>query len=107
MTGPVDQKITNLLSMAQRARRLASGAFAVEQAMKEGQAAFLLIAADAEEESKRKYKKLVAEFAIPYAEGLTREALGACIGKEYRAAAALLDKGFAKKLQSLIETDEP
>ena len=31
------QRITNLLSMAQRARRIASGAFAVEQAMKKKQ----------------------------------------------------------------------
>lgn len=44
------QRITNLLSMAQRARRIASGAFAVEQAMKKKQAMFLLIASDAAEE---------------------------------------------------------
>ena len=39
-------KVTNLLSMAARARRIASGAFAVEEAAKKGKAKFLLIAED-------------------------------------------------------------
>lgn len=100
------KRIMNLLGMAQRARRLASGAFAAQQAVQEGQAVFLLIAADAEEESKRRYKSLAEEANIPCAEGLTRETLGRAIGKEYRAAAALLDEGFAKKLRSLLESGE-
>ena len=50
----VDERITNLLSMAQRARLIVSGAFAVEQALKKKQAVFLLIATDAAAETKKK-----------------------------------------------------
>lgn len=98
-----EQRITNLLSMAQRARRIVSGSFAVEQAMKKKQAAYLLIAADAADESKKTYKELADKYKVPYAEGLDREKLGTCLGKEYRAAAALTDAGFAQKLRQLVE----
>ena len=98
-----EQRITNLLSMAQRARRIVSGSFAVEQAMKKKQAVYLLIATDAADESKNTYKKLADKYKVPYAEGLDRERLGTCLGKEYRAAAALTDAGFAEKLRHLME----
>ncbi|MDY6268687.1 MAG: ribosomal L7Ae/L30e/S12e/Gadd45 family protein [Selenomonadaceae bacterium] len=97
------QKVTNLLSMAARARRIASGAFAVEEAAKKGKAKYLLIAEDAETASKKKYETLSDTYGIPAGCFLTREELGACLGKEYRAAAALLDDGFAKKLEALME----
>ena len=97
------QSVMNLLGLAQRARRVASGAFAVEEAIKKGKAAFLLIAADAEPNTKRKYQELANTFQIPFACTLTRETLGACLGKDYRAVAVLLDGGFAKRLQELLE----
>ena len=97
------KRITNLLSMAQRANRIVSGAFAVEQAMKKERAVFLLIASDATAESQKNYIALATKYKIPYKTGLDRETLGTCLGKEYRAAAALTDDGFANKLQQLME----
>lgn len=98
-----EQRIVNLLSMAQRAGRVASGAFAVEEAVKKGKADFLMIAADAQQETKRKFEELADRYDVPVAHLLTRDALGACLGKEYRAVAALLDTGFAKRLQELLK----
>ena len=97
------QRITNLLSMAQRARRIVSGAFAMEQALKAHQAVFVLMAADAAAESKKNYQILADRYQVPYLEGLDRETLGQCLGKEYRAVAALTDEGFAKKLRELMK----
>ena len=100
----IDQakRITNLLSMAQRAGRVASGAFAAEKAVKEHKACLLLMAEDASEETKRNYQILADRYDIPYQEALTRDTLGQCLGKEYRAVAAVLDEGFAKKLCELM-----
>jgi len=97
------EHITNLLSMAQRARRIVSGAFAVEKAMQEHQAVFMILAKDASEESKQKYLATANKYKVPYAECLDRDTLGACLGKECRAVAALLDEGFATKLKKLLE----
>ena len=96
-------RITNLLSMAQRARRVASGAFAVTEAIKKREAKFLLVAEDAADESKKTFLGLADKYKVPYAIVLDRETLGGCLGKEYRAAAAVTDAGFAKKLQQLTE----
>ncbi|MFV0635751.1 L7Ae/L30e/S12e/Gadd45 family ribosomal protein [Mitsuokella sp. WILCCON 0060] len=98
-----EQRIMNLLSMAQRARRIVSGAFAVEQALKARQAVLVLMAADASAESKKNYQILADRYKVPYLEGLDRAMLGQCLGKEYRAVAALLDEGFAKKLCELMK----
>lgn len=103
MTISREQHITDLLSMSQRARRIVSGAFAVEKSLQEHKAVFLLIAADAAAESKQKFLALANKYKVPHAEILDRETLGACLGKEYRAVAALLDKGFATKLTKLLE----
>ena len=43
------QRIMNLLGMAQKAGRIVSGNFAVEQAIKGGKAKYLIVAADAAE----------------------------------------------------------
>ncbi|MBR1695032.1 MAG: ribosomal L7Ae/L30e/S12e/Gadd45 family protein [Selenomonas sp.] len=103
MAKPKEQRITNLLSMAQKAGRIVSGAFAVEQAVKKKQAVLVLLAEDAAEESKKNFTTLADKFAIPYAACLDRETLGRCLGKDFRAVAALLDDGFAKKIRQLME----
>ncbi len=97
------KKITDLLSMAARARRIVSGSFSVTEAVKKGQAAFLIIAVDAAEETKKDCQHLAGTYRVPFAEALNRETLGQCLGKEYRAMAALTDAGFAKKLRQLLE----
>ena len=97
------EPLTNLLSMAQRANRIVSGAFATEKALKEHKAVLLVIASDASEDSKAKYLASASKYKIPCVEILDRDTLGTCLGKEYRAVAALLDKGFAAKLQEILE----
>ncbi len=97
------ERITNLLSIAQRARRIVSGSFAVQQAVKGKKAVLLLVAADAAAETKKNCQMLAEKYELPYTELLDRESLGACLGKEYRAMAALTDAGFAKKLATLLE----
>lgn len=101
-----EQRAVNLLSMAQRARRVASGAFAAEEALKKGKACLLLLAVDAKPETKRNFEAMADRYDVPAVSLLTKEALGSCLGKEYRAVAAVLDAGFAQSLRKLMETQE-
>ena len=98
-----EQRIRNLLGMAQRARKVVSGAFAVEQAVKDGTAKLLLLASDAEEKSVKAYKEMAEKYCIPWVTVLRKDSMGACMGKEYRAVAALLDDGFSNSLRKLLE----
>lgn len=101
-----EQKIVNLLSMAQRAGKVASGDFAVQKAVQGNKAKLILVAADAAVETQKKYQHLASEAKIDLYYLLDREALGHCIGKEYRAVAAVLDAGFANAMTKLCQVDK-
>jgi len=97
------QRAPDLLSMAARARRILSGAFVVEEALKRKQGTYLLLAADASEETKTKFTRMAAQQHVPTAELLTMQQLGHCLGKEYRAVAVLIDRGFADRLSAYLQ----
>ena len=103
MNEAIGQRIMNLLSMAARARRILSGAFVVEEALKRKQGTYLLLAADASEETKTKFTRMAAQQNVPTAELLTMQQLGHCLGKEYRAVAVLIDRGFADRLSAYLQ----
>ncbi|ANR69560.1 50S ribosomal protein L7ae [Selenomonas sp. oral taxon 126] len=103
MNEALQQRITNLLSMAARARRILSGAFVVEEALKRKQGTYLLLAADASEETKAKFTRMAAQLNVPTAELLIMQQLGHCLGKEYRAVAVLIDRGFADRLSAYLQ----
>ena len=102
-----EKKIEGLLGMAQRAGKTASGEFAIQKAIAAGKVKALIVAKDASGRFKETMMKEAAEKSIPVYTWLTKDELGRCLGKEYRAAAALLDEGFAgalgKKLQPTAE----
>ena len=94
-----EKKIEGLLGMAQRAGKTASGDVAIRKAIASGQAAALIVAQDVSERTKESLLKEASEKNIPVHAILTKDTLGQGLGKEYRAAVALLDKGFAKALE--------
>lgn len=102
----LEQRLMNVLSMAARARRIVSGSFVVEEAVKKGTGRLVLVAEDAQAPTKIKFQELAEKNHIPFAECLTKEELGRCLGKDYRACAALLDQGFSQKMQQLLEQKE-
>ena len=102
MNTETEKRIVNLLSMAARARRIVSGAFVAEEMLKKKQAAYLLLASDASEETKAKFTRMAAQMDVPAAELLTMQQLGHCLGKEYRAVAVLIDRGFADRLSAYL-----
>lgn len=100
-----EQKIFNLLSMAQRAGRIASGDFAINRAVQEKKARLLLVARDASGETKKSYRQMALNAGIELFYIGDRELLGHCIGKDFRAAAAVLDAGFANAIAKHCRTD--
>ncbi len=96
------KKAVDLLSMAQRAGKVASGAFAATQAMDAGRAALLLVAEDASETTKRDMAVRAGKCRVPMVVCLTKEDLGRCLGRGDRAVAVLLDKGFSKALEERL-----
>lgn len=87
------------LGLAQKAGKLASGDFAVRSALKGGKAKLLVIAADAAPNSKKDMYYLAQVAKVPVLEALSREQLGAAIGKAQRTAVAVNDDNFAAMLR--------
>ncbi len=96
------KKATDLLSMAQRAGKVASGSFAANQAMETGRAVLLLVAEDASEATKRDMAMRAEKCQVPMIVCLTKEEMGHCLGRGDRAVAVLLDRGFSKALEERL-----
>ncbi len=98
----IEKKLINTLSLAQRATKLASGELAVEKAIKTNKAKLVIIATDVSDGTKKKYTDMSQYYQTKLYSILTKEQLGHCIGKEYRAAVAVLDDGFAKSIVKIL-----
>jgi len=98
------EKLASLLGLAQKARKIVSGEFAVEQAVRSKKAKLLLIAADASENSKKNYRALAAYYQITCHETLSKDQFGAAIGKPPRAALAVIDSGFSHTIITTLLT---
>ena len=107
-------KILSLLGMAQKAGKISGGAFQVEQSVKSKKARLVIISEDMSERSAKQYKDmcsyhkvpLVKYYDVPLRQWGVRDRLGHAIGKEYRAAVAVNDAGFAESLLKLINASD-
>ena len=99
----IQNRVFQMLGMAMKAGKTASGEFAVEKAIKDGTARLVLVAEDASENSRKLFVNKCTYYQIPYCVFGTKETLGKAIGKEYRSAIAVLDPGFAAAVSRKLE----
>ncbi|WP_093687393.1 L7Ae/L30e/S12e/Gadd45 family ribosomal protein [Sporolituus thermophilus] len=97
-----EQKIISLLGLAQRAKKVISGEFAVEKAVRSRQVKLLLVAEDASYGTQKKYRDMATYYQVPLSVKLSKEKLGFALGKSARAAVAVTDDGFSKALLELL-----
>ena len=94
------KKALQLLSLAQRAGKVASGEFKTEESVKSGQATLVVIAGDASDNTKKKFTNMCEFYEVPIITMSDKEELGHYIGKEFRACLAVTDEGLSKKIIS-------
>ena len=93
------EKAASLLSLAQKAGRIAGGSLAAEKAIKSGNAFLVILAGDASGNTRKKYSNMAAWYGVPLRELLDREELGRRIGKAERSVLAVTDENFAEAIQ--------
>ncbi len=98
-----DRKKLSMLMIAAKAGRICSGEYQVENAIKSGEAHFIIIAADASENTKHKFQNKCNFYEVPFVLCSTKENLGRMIGKDDRSCVAVTDIGFAKQLIDRFE----
>ena len=93
-------KVLSLISLATKAGRCASGEFLTESETKSGRAGLVVVAEDASENTKKKFREFYDVPIIFYSD---KDTLGHAMGKQFRASLAILDKGFAKGILKALK----
>ena len=95
-------KVLSLLGLAQKAGKVQSGEYSCEMSVKKGKAALVILAEDASDRTRKKFRNMCEFYETPLVEYGSRDQLGAGLGKEFRAMAALEDEGFASAVLKLL-----
>lgn len=98
----MENKIYQMIALANKARQLTSGEFACKQAVLMQKAYLVLVATDASNNTKKLFRDKTSYRSIPYKEWGKKEQLGRMLGKEVRAVVAILDSQFAMKIEEMI-----
>ena len=99
-------KALSMISLATKAGKTASGEFATEKEVKSGYAELVIVATDASENTKKKFRNMCEFYEVPMFVYGDKETLGHAMGKEFRASLAITDFGFAKGIMKHIETEQ-
>ncbi|MCI9615244.1 ribosomal L7Ae/L30e/S12e/Gadd45 family protein [Lachnospiraceae bacterium 62-26] len=99
-------KALSLIGLAMKAGRTASGEFCTEKEVKSGNAELVIVAGDASDNTKKKFKNMCDYYHVPVCFYGDKDTLGHAMGKQFRASLAILDEGFAKGIRKHIETEE-
>lgn len=97
------KKVLNLLGLATKAGKIASGEFMTEKSVKEGRASLVIVSEEASENTRKMFLNLCTYYKVPMYLFGTKEELGHAMGKEFRASLAVLDSGFSKALVKQME----
>ena len=96
----------SLIGLATKAGKTASGEFLTERETKAGKAYLVIVAADASENTKKKFREMCKFYKVPIYFYGDKDTLGHAMGKEFRASLAILDEGFADGIQRELKNRE-
>lgn len=92
------QKLWNLVGLATKAGKTASGEFSTEKAVKCGKAHLVIVSEEASDNTKKMFTNMCTYYKVPICYFGGKCELGHAMGKEMRASLAILDAGFANAI---------
>lgn len=98
-------KALSLISLATKAGKTKSGEFSTEQAVKEGRAYLVIVAADASDNTKKKFRNMCSFYEVPIYFYGDKDTLGHAMGKEFRASLAVIDEGLANGIMKHLDAE--
>ena len=99
-------KVLSLIGLAMKAGRCASGEMMTETETKSGRAKLVIVASDASENTKKKFRDMCEFYKVPIYFYGDKDTLGHAMGKEFRASLAILDEGFADGILKALKNRE-
>ncbi len=100
------KKIDGLLGIAKRSGHLASGQDMTLECIRAEQAYLCIVATDASDNTKKRFKDSCTYYDVPYFEYLDKEGLGHLIGREVCASMCITDKGLSDAVLKKINMSD-
>lgn len=95
--------VLSMLGIAAKSGNVVSGEFSTEKAVKTGHAYLVIVSAQASENTKKSFCNMTDFYHVPcYCYG-SKEDLGHCIGKEFRASLAVTDENLARAVEKKLK----
>lgn len=91
-------RVISMISIAAKGRNLVSGEFAVEKAVKCGEAYLVVVAEDASDNTKKQFRNMCEFYEVPMVVYGNKDTLGHFIGTQMRANIAITDEGIANSI---------
>lgn len=100
----IDQKIYSFMGLATKAGKLVSGEDSCERAVKSGKAVLVIVAGDASDNTRKKFRDACSYRNVEMRIFGSRELLGRYVGKDFRAVIAITSEDFAGRLKEMLDT---
>lgn len=97
------KKALSLIGLATKAGKTVSGEFSTEKSVKTGKGYLAVVAEDASENTKKKFRNMCSFYEVPLYIFADKESLGHAMGKEFRASLAVQDWNFAQVIQKALD----
>ena len=95
--------VLSMIGIAAKSGNVVSAEFSTEKAVKTRHAYLVIVSAEASGNTKKSFCNMTDFYHVPcYCYG-SKEALGRCIGKEFRASLAVTDENLAKAVEKKLK----
>jgi ribosomal protein L7Ae-like RNA K-turn-binding protein len=91
-----------MIGIAAKSGKVASGEFATEKAVKTGKAWMVIVSEEASDNTIKKFSDMTDFYDVPFVRFGTKEELGHCIGKEFRASIAICEENLANAIEQKL-----
>ena len=93
-----------MLGIAAKSGRVVSGEFSTEKAVKTGKAYLVIVSEEASANTNKMFTNMTDFYEVPMYVFGTKEELGRCIGKEFRASLAIIDENLATAVENKLKS---
>ena len=91
-----------MLGIAAKSGSVVSGEFSTEKAVKTGQAWLVIVSEEASANTNKMFTNMTDFYEVPMYVFGTKDELGRCIGKEFRASLAITDENLANAVEKKL-----
>ena len=92
-----------MLGIAAKSGSVVSGEFSTEKAVKSGHAYLVIVSEEASANTNKMFTNMTDFYEVPLYVFGTKDELGRCIGKEFRASLAITDENLANAVENKLK----